>query len=133
MKAGCQVEYGGDDGQPSPCCVAFPPSHLSEMLFMQDEHMPWGSQSNANTASFNSAVRYFNEIVLDKSTRPWLDADLKRMVQAVFIAPTASTEAQEFGRSVHGALLAKLGLDSMELPFVFYDPSANDLPFSVEK
>jgi hypothetical protein len=68
------------------------------------------------------------QVVLDKWRQPW-DPDIREMVDAVYIAPGASTAAKVFTHLVHQALLARLNATVDELPFLTYDHRAEENAF----
>ena len=72
-----------------------------------------------------------NEVILDKWHKPW-QPDLQKMVEAVFISPWASAEAEAYGRAVHLALVQLMGVDPIQLPLVTYDYTAKANPFQLE-
>lgn len=74
--------------------------------------------------------RYYNEVIIDKWHSPW-EPDLKDMIEAVFISPWASSEAEAYGRAVQRALVQLLGVDSVMLPLVTYDHTATSDPFQL--
>jgi hypothetical protein len=102
------------------CCIVWPAWQLSEMMRMQDiEAGAFGS----------SPARFSNELVLDKWSRPWED-ELSTMIEGVFVLPSSSMAVKAYAAAVHKALLAKLKVDANAVPFVLYDASATEAPFT---
>ena len=102
------------------CCIVWPAWQLSEMMRMQDlEGGAFGS----------SPARFSNELVLDKWTRPWED-ELSTMIDGVFVVPTASMAVKAYAAAVHKSLLTRLKVDATAVPFVLYDASAAEAPFT---
>ena len=103
-------------GKPADGCW-FPPDRLGAALSHHQVVQQQGGQKH-------------NEVIIDKWHSPW-EPDLKDMIEAVFISPWASSEAEAYGRAVQRALVQLLGVDSVMLPLVTYDHTATSDPFQL--
>lgn len=101
-------------------------SQLEDMLRQQDENAGAGSCLATQPAwTCTNAWRFsafYNEVVLDKFAQPW-DAELTDMVDAVFVAPSASDGAMELARAVQADLERRFADKRAAPPLLFYDAS----------
>ena len=82
------------------------------------------------TGPFVEGMWPYNELLFDSWTHPW-EADLARMVEAVFVQKRGTRGAKEHARLVHRRLLSRIGATAGAKPLVEYDPAAEEAPFSL--
>ena len=130
---GCHV--GGFLFEMPNCCFAHPPDDWAGLLAFQDAFAPIGPCDRTTQNCDDSTLEtgwLFDEIVLDRARHPW-DADLAEMIEAVIIAPAASSAAHEFARAVRAALLHEMGYaDESRLPLLYYDVTHSQNPFTLD-
>ena len=99
------------------CCAAYPPDDWGGLLAMQGHQARVGNYIDGRCPA---AWFCYDEIVLDRQRRPW-GSELREIVEAVIIAPEASSAAMAYAEAVHRASIALLALDEAQLPLLSYD------------
>ena len=82
--------------------------------------------SDCDDAKWAGVGGFYNEIVMDKYHLPW-EPDLASLIEAVFIAPSASSASLAYARAVQRALAGLL--PAAPPPLLIYDASAASNPF----